>query len=221
MTFYSFTALHLRSAVLVVVAGTLAGSACVDATPPIEPAGFIDLRASVTEPASPGEALFLAGSTPAELDPEGQATVERILAEPELLLQIQQEPRFLDQIEVLFLQFGRSFELADAYRELVDEQGDASSFRPRLALIYQRLGQYDIAQLEARGAAESRPDDPLAHYVLAMTLYAQRDLEPAYADEAREAYRRVLALDPNFVSPEGLSASAIGQRINARDADDD
>ena len=104
----------------------------------------------------------------------------------------------IHEVELVFLQTGRIAELAGYYREAVERQGEGAPMRPRLAMMYQRLGQPELAEQQARRAVQERPEDPAAHFSLAFCLGQVSAQDSAVLPEVRDGLARALALDPGF-----------------------
>lgn len=164
-------------------------------------------------PAELALAPLLAPTAP--LDASRQALLDRVLEDPQAFFANGPSTAVLNETELVFFAAGRSFELADLYLDEVERQGEASPIRVRLAWLYQRLGQRDAATREAAAALAARPNDPAAHFVDAFVLGQRSELDEQGVQAVLEGYERVLALDPQFRGPGGVTAADLREQVQA------
>ncbi len=120
----------------------------------------------------------------------------------------------LHEMELVFFSLGRTFELADFYKAAV-ERNPTGPLRARLAYLYQRLGMDTEALEQAELAVRGLPDDPFGHFVLGF-CYGQRSGDDiSVLPQARDAFVRVLELDPEFSLYGGFNAETLRSEIEA------
>lgn len=151
-----------------------------------------------------------------ELDADKTAVLNQIVAAPEEFLSQRPPTAVLNEAELVFFAAGRTFELLDHYAAAV-ERG-VENMRPRRAWLLERLGLHDEALAEARLAVANAPQAAEAHFVLGFVLGQSEEADRALLVEIRDAYRRAVALQPEFLGPSGVSAAEVLEQVRAIDS---
>ena len=171
----------------------------------------VSARWTAAPPADPSLALQPLAGAGAAATAEQRDLHARIEADPQAFLESQPGTLVLNEAELVYFALAQTPALATHYRDAADRHGDASSLRPRLAWLYQRLGQPALAREHAALARSARPDDPHAHFVYGFVR--SQDSDPQGLADARTSYARVLTLAPDYVGPGGVSASDLRAQL--------
>lgn len=106
--------------------------------------------------------------------------------------------RVLAEAELVFLANGNLPELLGYYEEALERGLTEPRLAARVAWLYQRLGQEDVALERARAALAESPDDAFAHFALAFTLGQQSDRFEDPFHDVILLLTRVFELEPGF-----------------------
>lgn len=123
------------------------------------------------------------------------------------------EPSVLDAVEEMMHEAGGLFLLLDVYREVAQER--PVDMRPRLSWLLARLGRLDEAVAVATQAVEASPTQADAWFALGFAWGQHPSTVPGAVDRAVEAYRQVLALEPDYRGPAGTDAARLRRDIRA------
>lgn len=121
----------------------------------------------------------------------------------------------LGPIEQSFLLSGKYLDLVDIYREHYEQHGVGSVAAPALAWTYMQLGNAPaLAELKEE-MLEHRADDPLTWVIVGNIHMRQADASMESARRAKEAFERVLELDPQFGGFKATEPAALRQQLDA------
>jgi tetratricopeptide (TPR) repeat protein len=189
-------------------------SACAPDLAPEQWAGVEELGGPFSQPIDPWRAVAPFQPVQQPLPADQQEIIDRIVERSDAFFDREPPAAVLEEAELIFFAARRTHELADLYRAAADRQGPASWVRPRYAWLLERLGLSDAARREIAVAVEARPTDPQAHFVRGLILArTARGDDEARLRELRDAFERVLELDPNFVGVSGLNADDIREQL--------
>ncbi len=119
----------------------------------------------------------------------------------------------IEQIEDVFMAFGRFHELVPLYREDVEKKGTASRMAPRLAWAYIRMNQREAARELLDRLLADRGDEAEIQFMDGAYWIQEQPRSDDSVANAVKAWKRVLELDPNFQGPEGLTAAVLSQEV--------
>jgi Flp pilus assembly protein TadD len=117
------------------------------------------------------------------------------------------DPRLQMQYARLLDVAGRTDEAVARYRQLLDENPQASTVREDLGRLLFRSGDYRGAAANLQIAVQTRPDDAVLQQELAYSLDQAGDRA-----QAAEIYRQVLEKAPGAVVSRGLLAHNLAQQ---------
>lgn len=200
-----------RLAARLLASGLLASGLLACDASATRPAAEHSARYSLAPPADPALALLPLGAATGEATDEQQRLFDQIEADAPGFLASQPGTLVLNEAELVYFALAQSPALATHYRDYVDQEGEDAWLRPRLAWLYERLGQPTLALEHAERARAARPNDPDAHFVYGF-VRAQAGGPDGLA-AARDAYDRTLALAPNYVGPGGVRASDLRTQL--------
>ena len=106
--------------------------------------------------------------------------------------------RVLAEAELVFLANGNLPDLLGYYEEALARGQTEPRLAARVAWLYQRLGQEDVALQRARAALAESPDDAFANFALAFTLGQQSDRFEDPFHDVILLLTRVFELEPGF-----------------------
>ncbi|MFT4703852.1 MAG: hypothetical protein ACI81R_001547 [Bradymonadia bacterium] len=198
------------ASLLLVVSSLLALANCDTTSPP----AAAEVESLVPGPAA-DPSLALAAIQPAlpSATSDQTATMERILADAEGFFAGDPSSRVLNETEMVFFETGRTLELADLYLAQVQREGTSAETRPRLAWLYQRIGERRLALTHAEQAFEERPTDPNAVFVLGFVVGQSETGGNEVIRRVVELYSRTLQLDPNYIGPGGVTPEDINAQL--------
>lgn len=202
--------LNVRPALLVIVAAVMAVGCTSREALDTE----VSRQERLTRPWAQPVLVAPASEAPAR----GVGLPEGLPERAELLALVRRrEPSVLDAIEEMMHEAGGLFLLLDVYREAARER--PVDMRPRLSWLLTRLGRLDEALAVATLAVEAAPTQADAWFALGFAWGQQPAGVPGAVEQAVEAYRRVLALEPDYRGPAGTSAERLRADIRAATRD--
>ena len=152
----------------------------------------------------------------AELRPDQQQALERIVADPSAFFARRPPTPVLNEAELVFAAGGRLFELTGLYGEAV-ERG-VTELRPRLAWMLERIGLHGRALAESQQAIDEHPDDAEAWFVRGYVLGQSDEASTELLRAIRDAYERAYTLDPEFLGPSDVTAAELRAQVQQIDA---
>lgn len=192
--------------------------ACASERAPERPAASVVVSAPMVAPL-PNDELMLAATAPSmSLTERQQGVLDEVRGLGAELFATRPPAPVLDEIELVYFVDGSSMELADRYQEAAQAQGQGSSMRPRLAWLYHRLAMTTQARAQSEQAVRERPDDATAQFVYGFVHFDPNAHDPETIELVRNAFRRTLMLDPEFVGPGGVTAASLREELDALDA---
>ncbi len=205
-------------AVIPALAAAIALAACASERAPERPAASTVVDAPMVAPL-PNDELMLAATAPSmTLTERQQGVLDEVRGLGAELFATRPPAPVFDEIELVYFVDGSSIELADRYLEAVQAQGQGASMRPRLAWLYHRLAMTSQARAQAEQAVRERPDDATAQFVYGFVHFDPNAHDPESIELVRNAFRRTLVLDSEFVGPGGVTADSLREELAALDA---
>lgn len=199
-------------AVAASVVGALSGC---DRTPePVSP-GASDLYAARGNQWDPASFPVAAEPNSEALPPQYAEIIRQVEQRGDSMFRQAPPPAVLHELELVYFAAGRIFELADRYRSVVEQQGVSHPMAARLAYLYARLGQQTAAEELARRVRDAQPEQPFAWFVYAFSFGQQESPSEETLREIERAFGKILALDPSFAMPGGISAPQIIEQRQA------
>jgi hypothetical protein len=163
----------------------------------------------------PSALPLTAGSDPEAPPPEYEQIMASVEAQGTSMFVEAPPPAVLHELELVYFTTGKIFELADMYKEVVDQQGIDHPIAPRLIYLYARLGQQTHAEQLSTQVREARPEDPFAWFVYGFVRGQRQQPTQQSLREIEQAFTKVLEIDPEFSMPGGISARQIAQQRDA------
>ncbi len=151
------------------------------------------------------------------LSSQDEANAEMVIAnfedQSEALLQRPGVDEILGQIEQSYLFSGNYHRLIDIYRDHYERHGIESIAAIGLAWTHIQLeNEVELVELEKR-LIEERADDPLTWVIVGEANMRRAAQSPQAAIWARDAFERLLELDPDFQEFKTLSRARLQQQL--------
>lgn len=136
------------------------------------------------------------------------AQAPELLARPDVV-------SVLGPIEQSFLLSGDYPQLVEIYRQQYEEHGTDSVAAIGLAWTYLKLGNQPAARAIKARLLEERPNDPLTWVIVGNVHIRDAESSIESARRARDAFERVLELDPNFTGFKSTDRNLIQRTLEA------
>jgi hypothetical protein len=163
----------------------------------------------------PNALPLTASSDPESTPPEYEQIIASVEAQGTSMFVEAPPPAVLHELELVYFTTAQIFELANMYKQVVDEQGIDHPIAPRLAYLYARLGQQTHAEELSTEVRDARPEDPFAWFVYGFVRGQREQPNRQSLREIEQAFTKVLELDPEFSMPGGISSRQIAQQRDA------
>lgn len=139
--------------------------------------------------------------------------MEGVSQQAETFFRSRQVIEFMGAVEQAFLMSGRYFELVEILRQQFEAQGTGSVAAPALAWTYLQLGNEPKVEEIIRQLEAERPADPLTWVVVGAYHASRSSQSMDSARQARDAFEKVLELDPDFTGFMALEGEAMRQQL--------